>query len=72
MTLPPDSREIFVGNIKWRVYLFDDGSVGLNALGGRSTLSDRQQSKLNDAVSDRSDRPEVKSVIWQRVDRPSL
>jgi len=34
--LPPESREIVVGNIKWRTDLIDDGSVGLNMLGGHS------------------------------------
>jgi hypothetical protein len=69
LILPPDSRSIVVGKIKWRINLIDDDSVGLNVLGERSKLRHRQHLQLNDAVSDC---PEVKSVILQRVDRPRL
>ena len=41
----------------------------IKRVGGHSKLSHRQQLQLSDPVSDR---PEVKSVIWQRVARPCL
>jgi len=52
LTLPPESREIVVNNIKWKIDLIDDGSVGLNVQGGHFTgVTDNSQNLMTQWVT---------------------